>query len=215
VLPGYTFQAGGQVTGPITFLNGTALTDTASGKLLLTGTTPMVLFGGSTSSFPAIKRNALRLQARLADDSDYAAVDALSLSSNGGGVWMASTSANDAFYMGGAAIRLFASIAPTTPTSCGTSPAIAANNGTVVMQVTGGTGGTATGCTIPMPYTATTGWYCEATNVTQTAAHRADRDTRFVSSTTTSATFEYVAVSTGAATAFTASDSFRAMCFSY
>lgn len=36
------------------------------------GTNPRVGFGGTTSSFPALKRSAAELQARLADDSAYA-----------------------------------------------------------------------------------------------------------------------------------------------
>lgn len=35
----------------------------------------LVTIGGSTSSFPALKRSSATLQARLADDSDYAIVD--------------------------------------------------------------------------------------------------------------------------------------------
>ncbi len=44
--------------------------------LSLTGTTPMLLLGGTTSSFPAWKRNAAIMQARLADDSADANVSA-------------------------------------------------------------------------------------------------------------------------------------------
>lgn len=46
------------------------------GKLQLEGwtsATPMLLFGGATSSFPAIKRVGTTMQVRLADDSAYAA----------------------------------------------------------------------------------------------------------------------------------------------
>lgn len=48
----------------------------AAGKVVLTGTTPMFQLGGTTSSFPALKRNAAVLQARLADDSADANVSA-------------------------------------------------------------------------------------------------------------------------------------------
>ena len=42
---------------------------TASGALLLNPNSSVVQFGGTTSSFPAIKRSATALQVRLADDS--------------------------------------------------------------------------------------------------------------------------------------------------
>jgi hypothetical protein len=50
----------------------TALSRTAAGKVSLTGTTPMLQFGGTTSSFPALKQTSSALLARLADDSAYA-----------------------------------------------------------------------------------------------------------------------------------------------
>lgn len=43
----------------------------AAGKVVLIGTTPMLLLGGSTASFSAIKRNGVNAEARLADDSAY------------------------------------------------------------------------------------------------------------------------------------------------
>jgi hypothetical protein len=104
--------------------------------------------------------------------------------------------------------------AVSSPTSCGTSPAVTVANGTASWVVTGGTGGTATGCTITMPG-ATTGWNCSIVNITAAAAHRAGVWTVQTASTTTSVTWEYQTVSTGAATAFTASDVFRGICFAY
>ena len=35
---------------------------------------PLIQFGGITSSFPALKRSSTTLQARLADDSDFAPI---------------------------------------------------------------------------------------------------------------------------------------------
>lgn len=40
-------------------------------------------FGGTTSSFPALKRSTTKLQARLADDSAYATLDVLGLEASG------------------------------------------------------------------------------------------------------------------------------------
>lgn len=157
-------------------------------------------FGGSTASFASWKGNGTQLDARLADDSNYANV-----------------AASVFIYAGriaSAAGTLISATAPSAPASCGTSPVVTANNGTAAFVITGGTGGAATGCTVTMP-TAPTGWNCHITNRTQTAANRADRDTRQTASTTTSVTWQYVVVSTGAATAFTASDAFHGICFAY
>lgn len=43
-----------------------------------------ILFGGTTSSFPALKRNSAALQIRLADDSGYANLDAANFNANSG-----------------------------------------------------------------------------------------------------------------------------------
>lgn len=48
----------------------------APGGLLLTGaTTPDIFFGGTTASFPRLKRSSARLQVRAADDSQYNPLD--------------------------------------------------------------------------------------------------------------------------------------------
>jgi hypothetical protein len=200
--------AGGAINpiSSITFTNGTALADTSgSGKLLLTGTTPMIQLGGTSASFPALKQNGTTMEVRTASDSGYSGLVADQVQSV--------TAFNGGAYRFGS--NTFASAtAPSSPSSCGTSPAVTTANGTVSFVVTGGTGGAATGCTVTMP-AASTGWNCSITNITQTAAHRADRATVQTASTTTSVTWEYVTVSTGAATAFTASDVFRGICFGY
>jgi hypothetical protein len=196
----------------LTLANGTGLADTSgSGTLLITGTTPAIQLGGTTSSFPMLKRNAARLQVQLADNSGAGAIDALSVTTQGGG--FAFTGAADAFFLN-SSVKLFMNTAPSAPSACGTSPAVTTSNGSVVFVVTGGTGGTATGCTVTMP-TATTGWACTINNITGSAAHRADKTTVQTASTTTSVTWEYQTVSTGAAVAFTASDVFRGICFGY
>lgn len=203
----WTWTAEGQTTiqrayssvTALRFPAGSTLTESTSGKLLITGTTPMVLFGDATSSSPALKKNSATLQVRLADDSAFATLLA------------------DQFTPGNKynlATSLAFITAPSAPSSCGTSPAVTNSNGSVSFLVTGGTGGTATGCTVTMP-TAAAGWNCSVVNITQTAAHRADRTTVQTASTTTSVTWEYQAVSTGAATAFTASDVFRGICFPF
>jgi hypothetical protein len=189
------------------FTNGTTLADTSgSGKLLLTGTAPMIQLGGTTASFPALKQNGGNFDLRAADDSGYTNMVAASIQATG------------AFNYGSginhAGTLLISGTAPSSPASCGTSPAVTTSNGASTWVITGGTGGTATGCTITMP-AASTGWNCSITNITAAAAHRANVTTVQTASTTTSVTWEYQTVSTGAATAFTASDVFRGICFAY
>lgn len=176
----------------ISFANG------ASGNTTLFS--PLIQFGGTTSAFPAVKRNGTTIEGRLADDSGYT------------GFRGTTFNAATAFQVSG--VVLASATAPSAPASCGTSPLVTASNGSASFVITGGTGGTATGCTVTMP-AATAGWNCSITNITQTAAHRADRITVQTASTTTSVTWEYQAVSTGAATAFTASDVFRGVCLGY
>lgn len=107
----------------------------------------------------------------------------------------------------------FSTTAPTV-TSAGTSPSIVASNGTAAFTINVGTGGTATTIVLAMP-AATTGWICHATNVTATAANRADQAVRLTASTTTSVTLQNQTVSTGAALAFTASDVVHCQCTAY
>jgi hypothetical protein len=181
----------------------TSISRSAAGKITVTGTTPMIQLGGTTNSFPAIKSNGTTLQVRLADDSAFTAVDAKNFNIGvGAGQFQLSLG------------MFIQNTPPSAPASCGSSPAVTSNNGSAVWVITGGTGGVATGCSVTMP-TAATGWNCAITNITQTAAHRADRTTVQTASTTTSVTWEYQTVSTGAATVFTASDVFRGICFAY
>lgn len=60
--------------GTQTLANGTTITDSASGKVLITGTTPMIQLGGTSSTSPALKRAGTSLQVRSADDSGYQAL---------------------------------------------------------------------------------------------------------------------------------------------
>jgi hypothetical protein len=178
------------------------LTATGAGKLSLTGTTPMLQFGGTTSSFAAWKSVGISaMDLRAADDSGFG---------TGRGSWIISGTLSN----NGTGNFLYSTTGPSAPSACGTSPAVTTANGSAVFVITGGTGGTATGCTVALP-AAATGWNCTMTNITAAAAHRANVWTVQTASTTTSVTWEYQTVSTGAATAFTASDVFRGICFAY
>jgi hypothetical protein len=105
--------------------------------------------------------------------------------------------------------------APTIASGFGTSPSITANNGTAVILVNVGTGGTASSGVITMPtISGVTGWTCFVENITAHAAHRAD-DTVQTASTAGSITIENQTKSTGAAVAWTASDIVRIIAFAY
>jgi hypothetical protein len=71
--------------------NGSSMSDTADGIIRLqnnagTGFTCLNL-GGSTSSFPSIKRNSAAINFRLADDSADAAITAATITTTGGGAF--------------------------------------------------------------------------------------------------------------------------------
>lgn len=110
-------------------------------------------------------------------------------------------------------VSMVIATAPTV-TSAGTSPSIVSSNGTAAFRVNVGTGGTATTIVLAMP-AATTGWNCFANNITAAAANRANLHMVQQSSTTTAATLQWQTVSTGAATAFVASDIVSVNCVAY
>lgn len=118
--------------------------------------------------------------------------------------------AGDAY---GLAAKAWIRTAPTV-SSAGSSPSVPASNGTAAFTVNVGTGGAATTIVMTMP-TATTGWACDAQNLTANAANRANQHVVQQSSTTTSVTVQNQTISTGAALAFTASDIVRFLCTAY
>lgn len=66
--------------------NGTFLSDTGDGLLMLTDATGLafgrLMFGGATSSYPAIKRSGAGLDFKLADDSAFASISVNDLAAN-------------------------------------------------------------------------------------------------------------------------------------
>lgn len=104
--------------------------------------------------------------------------------------------------------------APTISSGFGTTPAIAANNGTAAFTVDVGTGGVATSGVVGLP-TAATGWVCSVTNRTAVLGNVGDAHTVQIATTTTTATLENQTISTGAALAWTASDILAVSCFGY
>lgn len=109
---------------------------------------------------------------------------------------------------------LIAKATPTISSGFGTSPSVSGSNGSATFRVNVGTGGTATNGVIAMNATATTGWNCAVNNLTASAGHRADNTQQTASSTTT-VTIENQTKSTGAAVAWTASDSIVLTCTAF
>jgi len=154
--------------------------------------------GGTTSSFPAIKRNAAGLDFRVADDSAYADVTMRRVLVAGTG----------SIVLGSNAFAI-----ATTPTigTCGTTPSVTASNGSIAFRTNVGTGGIATSCAVTLP-TAASGWNCFATDVTTQSASVFLQ--KMTASSTTSATVTNYNTA-GAATAFVASDILAWSCFGY
>lgn len=104
------------------------------------------------------------------------------------------------------------STAPSSPTACGAgTPSVSANNGTLAFNVTVGTGGSVSACTVAMP-AATTGWNCSVNDLTTQST------SVFLQKQTASATNSVTVTNyntAGAATAFVASDVLHFLCAGY
>jgi len=100
--------------------------------------------------------------------------------------------------------------APTISSGFGTSPAILKTSGATSFTVNVGTGGTATSGVIGLS-AARNGWTCTVYNQTAHAGNRAD-DTVQTANTASTVTFQNQTKSTGAAIAWTASDTLNASC---
>jgi len=141
--------------GPLSLPNGTQVTDSANGKLLVTGTTPMLQLGGTTNQSPALKGNTTgsALGVRAADDSAFASIQA-------SGYFTSSNST----------LPTLGSAAPTISSGFGTSPSVANQNGNAAFVINVGTGGTATNGVIGMP-TTINGWVAACVDITAAAGH--------------------------------------------
>lgn len=117
-----------------------------------------------------------------------------------------------------AAIRLVAladsHTAPTIGSGFGTSPSVVASNGTAAFTINVGTGGSASAGVVSMP-TATTGWACEVSDRTASAANTADKHTVQTATTTTTVTVQNQTISSGAAAGWAASAVLQLMCRGY
>jgi hypothetical protein len=188
-----TFTAGATtVGGALTFPNGTKLNDTiASGKLTITGTTPMIQLGGTTASFPSLLQNGTRVDFKLADGSAFAdaaisnAVITNQIQTSSGGMLFPMSATN-----------------PTISSGFGSSPSVPSGNGATTFRVNVGTGGVATSGVVAMGVTAATGWNCQVVDFTTNTV------TRETANTTTTVTVT-------AAAAWAASDILIFNCAAY
>lgn len=153
-------------------------------------------FGGTTSSFPAIKRSSTSLQVRLADDSALTTLQTGALQSDMIGP-----------FTGGK--PLFRGTAPTISSGFGTSPTVPANNGSGAFTINVGTGGTATAGVVAMNVSSTTGWICSVNAPAAPTMY-----SRQTASTTTTVTISNYN-SAGTLTAWAASTVLNVSCFGY
>lgn len=173
----------------------------AAGKITLVGTTPMLQFGGTTSSFPALKRNGARLDFRFGDDSTFTDMAAAN------GVFTTALVTSS----GSMLLSMNSTSNPTVSSGFGTSPSIT-GNGASAFIVNVGTGGAATSGVVTLP-TATTGWTVLCLDITSASNHTG-LTTVQTASTTTSVTIESQN-SAGAATAWAASSLVRCIALAY
>jgi hypothetical protein len=111
-----------------------------------------------------------------------------------------------------ASALLISPTAPTISSGFGTSPSIPSNNGTAAFTVNVGTGGSASSGVIGLP-TATTGWICFAFDITNPTTGGGYYVKQTAGTTTTATLTGYN--TSGAATAWTASDILRVSCHAY
>lgn len=187
------------LTGTLDWASASQILGTTDGNILLRNAAGssfgLLQLGGTTSSFPALKRNGTTIQFRLADDSSSA-----------------SLSASDASLISLSIVgnMLIRNTAPTISSGFGTSPSISANNGTAAFTITVGTGGTASTGVIGLP-AATTGWIVMADDGTTPGINA----TKQTASSTTSATLTNYNTTTGVAAAWAAGDVIRCIAMAY
>jgi hypothetical protein len=177
--------------------NTSTLTGTGAGSVSLSGTTPFLQFGGTTSSFPALKFSSTsRIDLRLADDSTYADLR--------GGI----SNFNTSYQVNGNV--LISATAPTSLSSCGggTAPSFLWTNGTGAFEIITGSSTPVSTCTWTMP-TITNKWVCDATDIT--TASTSVFYMKMTASSTNSVTVTNFNTA-GAATAVVASDHLLVKC---
>lgn len=145
-------------------------------------------FGGSTSSFPALRRSSANILVRLADDSGYAGI-------------VSNLSQFTGSFSTGAAM-VISNTAPTIASGFGSTPSIVASNGTAAFTINVGGGGVATSGVLTMP-AATTGWMITVANTSaNTATVFLTKQTAFSTTSVTIGNYD----AAGAAAAWTANN---------
>jgi hypothetical protein len=151
-------------------------------------------FGGTTTSFPAIKRAGTALEIVLANDGGYTQLNAGILGTTG-------------LYNVNNGNPIFIATAPTVASGGCTTPAVTWNNGTATFLITIGTSCTGVKTfTLTMP-AATNRWAVDCTNNTSDAAQQSNYAVARGTSTTAVVVTSYDRV-TGLQEDFTASDSY-------
>ena len=224
--------------------NGTKIDFPSDGTITLldnAGTSfARLMFGGTTSSFPALKRSTTELHVRLADDSAFASIQAAVVQGNSGFVSGAANSINwsgrsrmtspadsDILFTDSGSTTFgklqfrttsgpfISATLPSISSGFGTSPSVTAGGAGFAFRVNVGTGGTASGGVIAMNQTAPNGWNAYVENITGTAANRANVRTVVTAGSTTTVTVQNQTISTGAAVAWTASDILLVIAFAW
>lgn len=138
-------------------------------------------------------------------------VRVMSISSSAAVVVTGSISASTNYSVNGTLIS--SATAPTISSGFGSSPSVASNNGTATFRINIGTGGTATGGVVGLP-TASNGWNCMVQEFAPNATALLSV-TVITASSTTSVTVQNDLLSTGAATAWQASQVLIFNCAAY
>lgn len=156
-------------------------------------------FGGTTSSFPSIKRNGSGIYIRNGDDSAFTDLNALNIG-------LGATAG--AYYV---TTQVIIRTAPTIASGGCTSPAVTWNNGTAAFLITIGTSCTGVkSFTLTMP-AVTNRWVCTAENNTSDAAQQTNYAVARATSTTAVVVTSYDRV-TGLQEDVTASDTYLVSC---
>lgn len=202
--------------GAVTLPFGSTITDTSDGVVRIadsTGAGLTRLRFGTTASWPEILMagNTFRLGRVDAAGMPLGFEGTLPGSCNGGEFF--SVLSGVSYLCSG-----FGTFRPIGPTSVATSvvggaatPA-AYTGGNAVFRIV--VAGTPTQLTFSLQ-AAETGWYCDATNITANAAHRANEHVVMLSASTTAVVLENQLYVTGAAQALVASDEVRIHCHQF
>jgi hypothetical protein len=202
-------------SGNINSASDTTLARSAAGKVVLTGTTPMLQLGGTTASFPALKQSGANLNLRVGDDTANTGLAVANLHVGasvlfpGTGFVQFTSGLRD----GTSGNILVSQTAPTISSGFAASgTTLTPNNGTAAFVINVGATTPGSSGVIGLP-AAANGWNCYVTDITGAAAH-VGLHTVQTGSTTASVTVESQNAA-GVATAWAGNSILRVSCFAY